>query len=156
MAHGTVRQRSKVRKDSWTVQVYMGVDSKTGKKHYHSEAVRGTKALAQRRLTELLRQIDLGTFKEPSHVTVGEYLGQWLTNSVKGRVSNRTLQSYRGNLDHYLIPKLGKYPLEKLTAKQVEQMESELLQGGGHNGRPCRPELAFNFTEVSLRRSTMH
>jgi hypothetical protein len=46
MARGTVRQRSKVRKDSWTVQVYTGVDPKTGKKHYHSEAVKGTKALA--------------------------------------------------------------------------------------------------------------
>ena len=46
MARGTIRQRSTVRKDSWTVQVYTGVDPETGKKHYHSEAVKGTKALA--------------------------------------------------------------------------------------------------------------
>ena len=148
MARGIIRQRSKIRKDSWTVQVYMGVDPKTGKKRYHSVAVRGTKALAQRRLTELLRQIDLGTFKEPSRVTVSEYLEQWLSKSVKGRVSNRTLQSYRGNVDRYLIPKLGKCPLEKLTARQVEQMESELLQCGGRKGRPLSPRTVLQVHRV--------
>ena len=44
-----------MRKDSWTVQVYMGVDPKTGQKRYHSEAVKGTKATAQRTLTQLIR-----------------------------------------------------------------------------------------------------
>ena len=65
MARGIIRQRSKVRKDSWTVQVYTGVDPKTGKKRYYSEAVKGTKTLAQRRLTELLRETDTGIFVEP-------------------------------------------------------------------------------------------
>ena len=62
MARGTVRQRSKIRKDSWTVQIYRGVDPTTGKKRYYSESVKGTKAQAQRRLTELLRQVDIGTY----------------------------------------------------------------------------------------------
>ena len=61
MSRGTVRQRSKVKKDSWTVQIYLGVDPTTGKKRYRSESVKGTMAIAQRRLTELLRQLDTGT-----------------------------------------------------------------------------------------------
>ena len=104
MARGTVRQRSKVRKDSWTVQVYTGVDPKTGKKRYYSEAVKGTKTLAQRRLTELLRDTDTGIFVEPTRLTVAEYLEQWLRDSAAPRVSGRTLESYRGNLDRYLVP----------------------------------------------------
>ena len=44
MARGTIRQRSKVRKDSWTIQAYVGVDPETGRKKYRSEAVKGTKA----------------------------------------------------------------------------------------------------------------
>ena len=74
MARGTIRQRSKVRKDSWAVQVYMGIDPKTGKKRYYSESVKGPKASAQRRLTEILRQMDTAAFVEPSRLTVGEYL----------------------------------------------------------------------------------
>ena len=130
MVRGTIRQRSKVRKDSWTVQIFLGPDPKTGKKRYHSEAVKGTKALAERRRTELLRQLDTGAFVEPSHLTVGEYLEQWLRDSCRGRVSSRTLEGYRGNLDRYLIPKLGSIPLEKLTPKpkSTERLALGLLQ----------------------------
>ena len=112
MARGTVRQRSKVRKDSWTVQIYTGVDPKTGGKRYYSESVKGTKALAQRRLTKLLRELDTGTFVEPTRLKVAEYLEQWIADSAGPRVSRRTFESYRGNLDRYLIPKLGEFPLK--------------------------------------------
>ena len=109
MARGTVRQRSKVRKDSWTVQVYTGVDPKTGKKHYHSEAVKGTKALAQRRLTELLREVDTGTFVEPIRLTVAKYFEQWLRDHVlpvaPWRVTGATSTAT-------LVPSWGEFPLK--------------------------------------------
>ena len=98
MARGTARQRSKVRKDSWTVQVYLDVDPETGRKRYHSEAVKGAKALAQRILTELLREMNTGALADHSRLTVGEYLERWLPDSVKGRVSSRTLEEYRGTV----------------------------------------------------------
>ena len=148
MARGTVRQRSKVRKDSWTVQIYIGVDPKTGKKRYYSEAVKGTKALALRRLTELLREIDTGTFVEPTRLKVAEYLEQWVADSAGPRVSIRTLESYRGNLDRYLVPKLGGIPLEKLNARHVQQMEAQLLQNGGSKGGPLSPTTVLQANRV--------
>ena len=71
-----------------------------------------------------------------SSLKSGEFLEKRLAECVKGRVSNRTLQSYRGNVDRYLVPQLGSYPLRRLTAIHVGQMESALLQGGGRNGKP--------------------
>ena len=129
MARGTVRQRSKVRKDSWTVQIYTGVDPKTEKTHYRSEAVKGTKALAQHRLTEPLREVDTGTFVEPIRLTVAKYSEQWLRDSAGPRVSSRSLESYRGNHDRYLVPKLGRIPLDKLTARHVQEMEDHFRLG---------------------------
>jgi integrase len=148
MARGTVRQRSIVRKDSWTVQIYTGVDPEIGKTHYHSEAVKGTKALAQRQLTEFLREVDTGNFVEPTRLTVAEYFEQWLRNSAGPRVSSRTLESYRGNLDRYLGPKLGRIPLEKLTPRHVQEMEAQLLQNGGRNGRPLSPRTVLQAHRV--------
>ena len=58
MPRGSIRQRSKIRKDSWAVQVYLGVDPSFGKKRYYSVAVKGTKADAERRLTQLHREVD--------------------------------------------------------------------------------------------------
>ena len=61
MSTGNIRQRPKVRPDSWIVQVYIGRDETTGKKRYRSESVKGTKSLAQKRLTQLLRELDTRT-----------------------------------------------------------------------------------------------
>ena len=148
MTRGTIRQRSKVRKDSWTVQVYIGLDPKTGKKRYHSEAVKGTKAQAQRRLTELLREIDTGNFVECPRLTVGEYLEQWMSDYAASHVSKRTFDGYRGNLDRYILPSLGSIPLKKLTPRHVKQMESNLLRGGGADGGPLSPRTVVQAHRV--------
>ena len=110
--------------------------------------MKGTKALAQRRLTELLREVDTGTLVEPARLTLAEYLEQWLRDSAAPRVSSRTLKSYRGNLDRYLVPKLGQIPLEKLTPRHVQEMEARLLQDGGSNGGPLSPRTVFQVHRV--------
>ena len=148
MPHGTIRQRSKVRKDSWTVQVYIGLDTKTGKKRYYSEAVKGTKAQAQRRLTELLREIDTDNFVECPRLTVGEYLEQWMGDYANSHVSKRTFDGYRGNLDRYLLPSLGSIPLKKLNPRHVKEMESNLLRGGGADGGSLSPQTVVQAHRV--------
>ena len=148
MARGSIRQRSKVRKDSWTMQVYLGRDPDTGNKHFHSEAIKGTKAQAQRRLTEMLRQLDTGTFVPPTQLTVGEYLEQWSEGHSNGHVQRRTSEGYRGNLDRYILPKLGRTPLEKLTPLYVQEMESALLRGGGKRGQGLSPQTVLHVHRV--------
>ena len=135
MARGNIRQRSKVRKNSWTVQVYLGVDPVTGKKRYRSESVKGPKSLAQRRLTAILREVDTGTFVKPSGMTVGEYLEHWLREYVEGHVRSRTVVSYRRIVARYLIPGVGGIPLERLSNRQIQEMESALLRSGGVGGK---------------------
>ena len=134
MARGSIRQRSKVRKDSWTVQAYMGRDPSTGKKRYRSEAVRGTKAQAERRLTEIHTEIDMGSLPEPSGLTVGEYLEGWLRDPMEARVRLRTLEGYREHVRGKIIPRIGRVPLGKLTARQVQEMEGDLLRSGRRDG----------------------
>ena len=58
MPRGHIRQRSKNRKNSWSVQVYLGVDPSSGKKRYHSETVMGTMAQAKHRMTEMVREVE--------------------------------------------------------------------------------------------------
>ena len=148
MKRGTIRQRSKVRKDSWDVQIYTGVNPETGKKRYHSEAVKGTKTLAKQRLTELLHELDTGTLVEPSRLTVAEYLDLWLRNSAALRVSKRTLEGYKGNVDRYLVPKLGPIPLEKLSPRHVQEMEAQLLKEGRRDGGPLAPRTVLQVHSV--------
>ena len=138
---GSIRQRSKVRKNSWTVQVYLGVDPVTGKKRYRSEAVVGTRAQAQRRLMELLRELDMGGVPGPSGLTVGEYLADWLRDSSGSTVTSRTLEGYRDHVRLYISPRIGRIALARLTSRQVQSMESELVRSGGRGGRSLSPRM---------------
>ena len=135
MPRGNVRQRSKLRQDSWTVQVYMGRDPDTGKKRYHSEAVLGTKALAERRLTELLQELDRGVLAQSSGLTLGEYLDEWLEGHASLQNKARTVVGYRGVVERYLKPSLGNVPLERVRVRDVEDMEKRLLRRGGAGGK---------------------
>lgn len=67
---------------SWLVRVSLGRDA-NGKWRYHNHTVHGTKKDAQRYLNGVLRDMDLGTFVEPSTVTLGTYLDQWLQEVAK-------------------------------------------------------------------------
>ena len=149
MARGSIRQRSKVRKDSWTVQAYMGRDPSTGKKRYRSEAVRGTRAQAERRLTEILREIDMGSsVPKPSGLTVGEYLEGWLRDPMEARVRLRTLEGYQLHVRGNIVPRIGAVPLGRLTVRQVQDMEADLLRSGGRDGRGLSPRTVIHVHRV--------
>ena len=148
MARGSIRQRSKVRKNSWNLQIYLGTDPVTGKKRYHADTVQGTKAEAERRLTELLREKDTGTFTKPSRLTVREYLEQWFRDYAETHVRRRTQEGYRGNLDRYILPRIGDVPLDKLTPRHVQEMESELLRNGGTQGRGLSPTTVLQVHRI--------
>ena len=69
MARGYIRRRSK---GSWEVQVFLGKDPGTEKWSYHTETVRGSRDDAEQKLTERLREVDLGAVVRPSGLTVRE------------------------------------------------------------------------------------
>jgi integrase len=95
---------------------------------------RGTKDEAQEKLRELLTSGDKGTHIEPSKLTVGEWVDQWLEAGAPGRkrnkVSERTLQRYGELLRTHIKPKLGDRPLQKLAATEIEKLYAGLeLEG---------------------------
>lgn len=134
LARGNIRRRSRVRQDSWTVQIYLGRDPETGRKRYHSESVRGSRAAAERRLTELQRSLDTGTLTSTPACTVAEYLHGWLRDYVAPLRRSSTWYSYRGVVERYLLPGLGGIPLNRLTSSRVLELESALLRSGGSRG----------------------
>jgi hypothetical protein len=64
-------------KDSYSIAISMGRDN-TGKYKYQWVSVKGTKKDAEKRLAEMLHQIDNGTFIKPGKTTLADYLEKWL------------------------------------------------------------------------------
>ena len=87
---------------TWLVRVFLGRDSQTGKRRYHNKTIRGNRKDAQKYLNGVLRDLDLGTFVEPSPMTLNNFLDQWLENAAKPRIRERTYVDYKFVLDRYV------------------------------------------------------
>jgi len=61
-------------KDSYSIKVSIGKDANTGKYKYQWTTVKGTKKEAEKRLLEILDQLDNGVFMRPGKTTPAEYL----------------------------------------------------------------------------------
>jgi integrase len=122
---------------TWLVRVYLGRDPQSGKRRYHNHTVNGNKKDAQRYLTEKLQEIDLGTFVEPSVVTVGEYLDKWLMAAAKPRLTELTFQHYEDLLRRYVRPTLGNAKLGNVRPLDIQTLYSG-MQGGGLSARVVR------------------
>ena len=120
---GQIIQRSA---NSYTVRVYAGRDE-NGKRDYINHTVRGTRKQAERELTKLLRDQDLGVLIEPSRKTLNEYLDEWLQAAVKARVRERTYEDYRWMMDRYVRPVLGGRKLAKITPVEVQKLYTDML-----------------------------
>jgi integrase len=113
-----IRKRSK---NSYEVFISQGKDPITGKYDYTWVTVRGTKKDAEKRRTELLHQLDTGTFIKPSRTTFAEYLERWLKDYVKPELSPRSCERYAGIIKKYFIPEMGDIFLTQLKPEHIQK-----------------------------------
>lgn len=132
---GQIRQRNPMDKDSWTIIVSMGRHPKTGKYAQHWESFKGNKTAADKRLRELLTQLDTGMVMRPGKVTVAEFFRRWLLDYAKGSVRPRTFEGYRQKIEHNVIPALGQIPLAKLQPGHLLAFYQQLSENGRADGK---------------------
>ena len=122
---GHIRKRG----GSYSVVVDNGYDPDTGKRRQKWIAVKGNKRDAERKLAEVINDLNAGAFVGPSRLTPSEYLQQWLQDYVAVSVRPRTAEGYRGIVGH-LEEGLGKVNLSKLNARQIQRYYSSMLEKG--------------------------
>ena len=121
---GHIRKRG----NKWAVIVDVGLDQNGQRKQrWHSGF--DTKGAASRALTEILGRVLAGAYVEPSKVSLSSFMREWLEAA---RVSLRlsTWQSYRTNVEAYVIPRLGTTPLQAVTPAMLNNLYADLLASG--------------------------
>ena len=84
--------------------------------------VRGKKKDAEKKLTELLGTVDKGQFVEPSKMTLGQWLNEWLEANLKPRVRESTYVRYKGIIDNDISKaSIAAMPLQRLQPTHLEQ-----------------------------------
>jgi integrase len=127
---GNITRRGK---NSWRLKFDVGADA-AGRRKTRYVTVKGKRQDAQRELTRLLAAADAGTLPEPSKVTLGQYLREWLEGAHD--LSPKTAERYRELAEQQIIPHLGSMQLQRLKPAHVRSWHDSLITGGGRGGRP--------------------
>ena len=88
------------------MRVFLGRDPNTGKRRYHNHTVKGTKKDAQRYVNGVFRDLDMGSFVEPTKMTLNSYLDHLLETAARPGVRQRTYDGYEGLLERHVRPSL--------------------------------------------------
>src|SRR5829696_8072986 len=106
--HGTVRGRPAA-----------DLGSLTGIRRKVSGA---TKTEVLRKLRDLRFELNAGLPVPDDRLTVAGFLDRWLTGSLPGQVSEKTLDSYADTVRLHIAPTLGRKVLRRLTVADVDQV----------------------------------
>ena len=113
---GTIRQRKDGR---WEARYTVGRNPGTGKQVQRS-VYGATQQEVRKKLAQLTAALDTGTYKEPSKMTVGQWLDIWAADYLGG-VKPSTVVSYTGHIKNHIKPALGSVKLEALNAPTFQE-----------------------------------
>lgn len=89
---------------------------------------------ARKELRRLLREGDTGDHVEPSRLTVGSWIEEWLSAGAPGRrrrkVGERTLERYAQLLRTHVSSALAFKPLQKLRATDIDRLYAQIEHKG--------------------------
>lgn len=118
---GHIRKRG----STWAVVVDVGRDANGRRRQKWHSGFR-TKREASEALTEILGQLATSQYVVPSKLTVGHFLeDEWLP-AIRASVRPLTFESYAGNVQNHVVPRLGSVPVQKLTPSRLNAMYAEL------------------------------
>ena len=121
---------------SLQVQVFAGRDPLSGRKRWLSRQVRGqTKAAwreAKKVEAQLLEQVDRGERRGERTRTVAELVERWLEWRQQVRpISPVTVANYRGAIDRYITPNLGRAKVGEVDAATLDTLYARVRATGG-------------------------
>lgn len=146
---GTIRKKTVTRKGKtytyWEARYSLGKDPGTGKQIQKSVSGKTQKEVREK-LQATTVQINNGTYMEPTHITVGQWLDIWQSEYI-GDVKPFTVKSYQTQIECHLVPALGAIKLSALNTPQIQKFYNAL----GKGDKPLSPKSIKNVHGVLHR-----
>lgn len=122
---GSIRKR---RDGRWEAQysVKRQTDGKTVRRSLYGKS----RLEVQEKLQEVLVSIHQDEYIEPSRITVGQWLYQWLRVYCLSLKKNSTCTGYEDEIKLHIVPYLGSIRLQDLKPQQVQLAINALVQQG--------------------------
>ena len=88
-----------------------------------------TEAEVTRKLRAVLHDLDSGSWREPSALTVSQWADVWLRD-YQQHTTPQTANSYRTVINHHIIPVIGSVRLSKLSTIHARRVISAMIEAG--------------------------
>jgi integrase len=89
-----------------------------------------TRKEVQEKLNAALHEQQQGTLATGKRQTVAHYLNHWLEEVHKSTIRLSSYDRYRKLLDRHILPELGHFQVQKLSAQQAQAFYARKLEGG--------------------------
>jgi integrase len=125
---GNIRRRGE---RSWELKFDAGTDPATGRRKTRYVSFKGTKAEAQREMVRLLSAEQNGLAVDPSRVTVAEFFERWERDWASVNLSPKTWERYGELIRKHIVPRVGKFAVQKLRPANLSELYAALLREAG-------------------------
>ena len=120
---GSITQRSE---GTWSLRYYAPAED--GKFRQVRETVKGSQAKAEKELRARLSNLDQGAYVDKKKLTVRPFLDRFMAEYACNKAL-KTQQGYLQLINAYLSP-IAKLPVQKLTARQIQEIYNNLKERG--------------------------
>ncbi|MFZ2057023.1 MAG: N-terminal phage integrase SAM-like domain-containing protein, partial [Acidimicrobiales bacterium] len=122
------------RRDRFYAVIYEGIDPITGRERrsWHPAGTDRDRAIDLASQLAAEQGENLGRRAGP---TLGAYLTRRWLPTKKLALRPSTWDSYRRNIEHHVLPELGRIPLRHVRAEHLERLYARLLETGRMNGK---------------------
>lgn len=129
---GTIRKKTITKNGKeytyWEARYTCGYDPGTGKQIQRSITGKTQREVSQK-LKSATLSIDQGTYTEPTKLTVGQWLDIWVSEYLGG-VKPRTVDNYKGVVNHRIKAGIGAVKLDSLSPHTVQSYYNSLTKDG--------------------------
>ncbi|MGH8873896.1 MAG: tyrosine-type recombinase/integrase [Acidimicrobiia bacterium] len=153
---GYIRRPDGRRHQGWQAVCDVGPDPGTGRRRQRSRTF-PTKREAEDWLASQVHSVRSGTYTDPEHLTLSEYLERWLAGlslAVElGSLAANTVSWYRGAVRGHIVPCLGALRLRQLTPEVLAEFYADRLRRGRLDGQGGLSATSVRRLHVTLHRA---
>ena len=147
MASGHIRKRELKNGCSYEVVVETSSrDPVTGKRVRIYRTFRKKKD-AEKALNEMLHDLKRNVYTDDNNMTISSLMSEWLKSRTL-TLKETTISRYRQQVDWYINPTLGKYPVAALSVNKIQNWVNEIYKHpptSKNGGKPLVPKTVRNI-----------
>ena len=135
---GHIRKRTHATKSgketvNWYIVVDLGrnADGKRRQKWHGGFPTRKEAEVVRAKIVDDLHE---GTYTKPTKLTLQEWVEEKWLPTVRTQVKPSTFESYRRNMNHHVLPNLGRRNVRDIGPNQLNALYTELLVSGRRDG----------------------